>query len=40
MLWPDGVRCTACGSAEVTRDGRDDTQSERQRYKIRTQSPN
>ena len=32
MRWPDGVRCPGCGSAEVTRDGRDDTQPERQRY--------
>ncbi len=22
MRWPDGVRCTECGSAEVTKDGR------------------
>jgi transposase-like protein len=33
MRWPDGVRCTGCHSAEVTEDGRDDTQPERQRYK-------
>jgi transposase-like protein len=33
MRWPDGVRCTGCHSAEVTKDGRDDTQPERQRYK-------
>ena len=32
MRWPDGVRCPECGSAEVTKDGRDDTQPERQRY--------
>ena len=32
MRWPDGVRCPECGSAEVTRDGPDDTQPERQRY--------
>jgi transposase-like protein len=32
MRWPDGVRCTECGSAEVTKDGHDDTQPERQRY--------
>ena len=32
MRWPDGVRCPGCGCAEVTRDGRDDTQLERQRY--------
>jgi hypothetical protein len=35
MRWPDGVRCPECGSAEVTRDGRDDTQPERQRYQFR-----
>src|SRR3954447_14328659 len=33
MRWPDGVRCTECNSAEVTKDGRDDTQPERQRYR-------
>ena len=32
MRWPDGVRCPECNSAEVTKDGRDDTQPERQRY--------
>src|SRR3954465_13137921 len=32
MRWPDGVRCPGCGSAEVARDGRDDTRPERQRY--------
>ena len=30
--WPDGVRCPECDSAEVTKDGRDDTQPARQRY--------
>ena len=33
MRWPDGVRCPECGSAEVIKDGRDDTQPERQRYR-------
>src|SRR4051812_41376786 len=33
MRWPDGVRCPECGSAEAIKDGRDDTQSERQRYR-------
>ncbi len=33
MRWPDGVRCPECGSAEATRDGRDDTQPERRRYR-------
>jgi transposase-like protein len=32
MRWPDGARCPECGSAEVTKDGRDDTQPER-RYR-------
>src|SRR3954468_4720909 len=32
MRWPDGVRCPGCGCAEVTKDGRDDTQPQRQRY--------
>jgi transposase-like protein len=30
--WPDGVRCPQCGSADVVRNGRDDTQRHRQRY--------
>ena len=32
IRWPDGVRCPECDSAEVTKDGRDDTQPARQRY--------
>ena len=31
--WPEGVRCPGCGSAEVIRHGRDDTQAQRQRYR-------
>ena len=31
--WPDGVRCPACGSGAVIRDGFDDTQAHRQRYR-------
>lgn len=31
--WPEGVRCPGCGSAAVTRHGRDDTQAHRQRYR-------
>src|SRR5438270_6370502 len=31
--WPDGVRCPRCESASVARDGRDDTQRYRQRYR-------
>ena len=33
--WPDGVRCPACGSATVVRDGCDDTQAHRQRYRCK-----
>ena len=33
MRWPDGLNCTECGSIEVIKDGRDDTQPERQRYR-------
>ena len=35
MRWPDGVRCPECGSAEVGKDGRDETQPARQRYQCR-----
>ena len=31
--WPEGVRCPGCGSAAVIRDGRDDVQPDRQRYR-------
>ena len=33
MRWPDGVRCPECGSDRITKDGRDETQPERQRYR-------
>src|SRR6266850_7743191 len=33
MRWPDGVQCPTCDSAEVTKQGRDETQPERQRYR-------
>jgi transposase-like protein len=32
IRWPDGVQCPTCDSAEVTNQGRDETQPERQRY--------
>src|SRR5919112_3182038 len=35
MRWPDGVRCTECGSSDVVKDGHDDTQPQRQRYHCR-----
>src|SRR3712207_5221788 len=33
--WPEGVRCPACGGAGVARDGHDDTQPNRQRYRCK-----
>jgi transposase-like protein len=34
--WPEGVRCPACGSGSVVRDGFDETQAHRQRYRCKT----
>ena len=34
--WPEGVRCPACGSGAVIRDGHDETQPQRQRYRCKT----
>jgi transposase-like protein len=31
--WPEGVRCPRCGEARVARDGREDAQPHRQRYR-------
>jgi len=33
--WPEGVRCPVCGSCAVIRDGCDDTQPCRQRYRCK-----
>ena len=33
--WPEGVRCPGCGSSAVIRDGCDDTQQDRQRYRCK-----
>ncbi len=33
--WPEGVRCPACDSSSVIRDGCDDAQPHRQRYRCR-----
>jgi transposase-like protein len=33
--WPEGVRCPACGSGTVVRDGFDGTQAHRQRYRCK-----
>jgi transposase-like protein len=30
--WPEGVQCPRCGRPEVVRNGRDETQRDRQRY--------
>src|SRR3982750_5038261 len=33
--WPDGIRCPGCGGDAVIRDGHDDTQPHRQRYRCK-----
>jgi transposase-like protein len=33
--WPEGVRCPACGSGLVVRDGFDEAQTHRQRYRCK-----
>src|ERR687886_103024 len=33
--WPEGVRCPGCGSGTVVRDGFDQTQAQRQRYRCK-----
>jgi transposase-like protein len=33
--WPDGACCPGCGSSAVIRDGCDDTQPHRQRYRCK-----
>lgn len=35
MRWPDGVVCPSCSSTSVVKNGRDDTQPDRQRYECR-----
>ncbi len=32
LRWPDGVTCPHCASHDIAKDGRYDTQTERQRY--------
>jgi len=34
--WPEGARCPGCDSSSVNRDGCDDTQPCRQRYRCKT----
>lgn len=33
LRWPDGVRCPHCGSAQISKQGRDVTQKARQKYR-------
>src|SRR5512147_791608 len=35
LRWPKGVRCPHCNSAQVVKQGRDETQPERHRYQCR-----
>ena len=35
MRWPDGVACPSCDSTSIVKNGRDDTQADRQRYECR-----
>ena len=35
LRWPDGVHCPHCDSAQVVKQGRDDTEPQRQRYECR-----
>jgi transposase-like protein len=35
MRWPDGVTCPRCSSDSVIKNGRDDTQPDRQRYECK-----
>jgi transposase-like protein len=35
MRWPDGVVCPSCGSTSVVKNGRDDSQPDRQRYECK-----
>ena len=36
MRWPDGVMCSHCDSPEITKQGRDETQPERQRSQCKS----
>ncbi len=36
LRWPRGVRCVHCDADAVVKHGRDETQSERQRYRCRS----
>ena len=36
LRWPDAVSCPHCDSLAITRQGKDDTQPERQRYRCKS----
>jgi hypothetical protein len=36
LRWPDGVRCARCDSGKVVKQGRDETEPQRQRYACRS----
>lgn len=36
LRWPDDITCPRCGSQSITRQGKDDSQPERQRYWCKT----
>src|SRR5215472_8693379 len=35
LRWPDGVHCPHCDSGQVVKQGRDETEPQRQRYECR-----
>lgn len=35
LRWPEGVRCVHCASAAISKQGRDPTQPERQKYRCK-----
>ena len=36
LRWPDGVRCPHCDADTIVKQGRDDTEPQRQRYECRS----
>jgi transposase-like protein len=36
LHWPEGTSCPHCASVDITKQGRDDTQPERQRYQCQS----
>jgi len=35
LRWPEGIECPHCHTAEITKNGRDETQTDRQKYLCR-----